>query len=410
MAQQNGRNRRMFWVVAAVIVLAALLVLFLQARRPVVTTRATYIVGVPEKGAALFYGDKQCAICHAVNGAGGRVAPDLTGLHPGAPAMGWLTTVLWNHAPGMWRQFRLQNKSYPQLDPQEMADMLAFLYQSGNADRAGNANAGQRVFNEKGCADCHAVGGVGGKTAPDLSTIGNDGDSAAWTRAMLNHTGSMVEPITARLGQWPQLTGKEMGDLIAFVSHGAQRKAANTEEAAGNAERGWSVFQSRCMQCHSVNGKGGKLGPELGPQNELPLTNAQFAAVFWNHAPQMLKQSKDAGIPAPVFQGQEMTDLLAFLASLRYFEPTGTAAVGAKVFADRGCAACHGSLAEGTASGPPLKAGAAPFTAVSFTAALWQHGPNMVDRSIKMGMPWPTLQPTDIGDLVSFLNAPVTAK
>ena len=84
------------------------------------------------------------------------------GLHPGTPAMGWLTAVLWNHAPGMWRQFRQQNKSYPQLDPQEMADILAFLYQSGNVDRAGDPSAGQRVFNEKGCSPL-SFGSRGGR-------------------------------------------------------------------------------------------------------------------------------------------------------------------------------------------------------------------------------------------------------
>jgi mono/diheme cytochrome c family protein len=105
-----------------------------------------------------------------------------------------------------------------------------------------------------------------------------------------------------------------------------------------------------------------------------------------------------------------MVDLLTFLASLRYFEPTGTAAAGAKVFSERGCAACHGSMAEGTQSGPVLKSGATPFTTVSFTAALWQHGPRMVDRSKELGVPWPTLKATDIGALVSFLNAPVAPK
>jgi len=410
MAILNGRNRRLLWVVATLIATALLVVVFLQLRRPAVTTRALYIVGVPERGAALFYGDKQCAICHSINGSGGRVAPDLTGMQPGSPAMGWLTTVLWNHAPGMWRQFRQQNKSYPQLDPQEMADILAFLYQSGNVDRAGDPSAGQRVFNEKGCVRCHAVAGVGGKSAPELSGIADGVDSTAWARAMLNHAGSMVDPITVRLGQWPQFTGKEMNDLIKFVSPGAPRPAANKREIPGNAERGWSVFQGRCMQCHSVNGLGGVLGPELGPQHELPLTTAQFAAVFWNHAPEMLQQSYDSGVPAPVFQGQEMADLLAFLASLRYFEPSGSAVAGAQVFSERGCAACHGSTAEGTQSGPALKSGAQPFTAVSFSAALWQHGPRMVDRSNQLGMPWPTLKPTDIGDLVSFLNAPAPPK
>ena len=244
MAEQSGGNRRLLWIVAGLIAAVVLVAVLVKARRPPVTTRALYIVGVPEKGAALFYGDKQCAVCHAVNGSGGRVAPDLTGLHPDPPAMGWLTTVLWNHAPGMWRQFRQQGKSYPQLDPQEMADVLAFLYQSGNVDLAGNSSAGQRVFNEKGCADCHSVAGVGGKTAPDLSTIGSGGDSTAWTRAMLNHAGSMVDPITARLGQWPQFTGKEMNDLIAFVeprrsAQGGQCRARPraTQSAAGACSR-----------------------------------------------------------------------------------------------------------------------------------------------------------------------------
>src|SRR5450759_1950862 len=141
------------WVVAALMASAALATLLVWERRPA-QRRALYIVGVPEKGAALFFGEKHCATCHSINGLGGRVAPDLSGKRPGRPAMGWLTTVLWNHAPGMWRQFRQQNKSYPQLDPQEMADILAFLYQSGNVDRAGDSRAGQKVFNEKGCIQC----------------------------------------------------------------------------------------------------------------------------------------------------------------------------------------------------------------------------------------------------------------
>ncbi len=410
MAELSGGKSRVFSIVSAVMVAALLVAVFLQTRRPVVASRALYIVGASERGAALFYGDKQCAICHSINGSGGRVAPDLTGLHPDAPAMGWLTTVMWNHAPGMWRQFRQQNKSYPQLDPQEMADMLAFLYQSGNVDREGDRSAGQRVFNEKGCVHCHSVAGVGGKSAPDLSSVAGGVDSSGWTRAMLNHAGSMIDPIATTIGQWPHFTGQEMNNLIAYVRVGAPPTAAYALEVPGNAEHGWNVFQSRCMHCHSVNGQGGNVGPKLGPEHELPLTTAQFAAVFWNHAPEMLRHGRESGVPAPVFQGQEMVDLLTFLASLRYFEPTGTAAAGAQVFAERGCAACHGSMAEGTQSGPALKASAVPITTVSFTAALWQHGPRMVDRSRELGMPWPTLKATDIGNLVSFLNAPAPPK
>jgi mono/diheme cytochrome c family protein len=227
---------------------------------------------------------------------------------------------------------------------------------------------------------------------------------------MLNHAGSMVGPISSTIGQWPQFSGNEMSDLIAYVSSSTPRPAINPHAIPGDPKRGWAVFQSRCIQCHSVHGQGGSLGPELGPDRDLPLATAQFAGVLWNHAPTMLRKGHEGGIPTPQLQGNEMADLIAFLASLRYFEPAGSPLVGERVFSERGCAACHGSMAEGTQLGPGLKSGSEAFTTVSFTAALWQHGPRMFDRTEELGVPWPTLKATDIGDLVSFLNAPARSK
>jgi cytochrome c2 len=406
MTTLNGRKPLLIWIPAALIAVAVMVAVFIQVRRPTNARRALYIIGEPERGAALFFGDKQCGICHAINGAGGRVAPDLSGQRPGTPAMGWLVTVLWNHGPGMWRQIRRKNDPYPQLDAQEMADIFAFLYQASSIDRAGDPSVGQRVFNEKGCVRCHSVSGTGGQTAPDLSKIAARLDSDAWTRAMLNHAGSMIAPITSTLGQWPQFTGNEMNDLIAYVSLSAPQPATTAREIPGKAERGWDVFQRRCIQCHSVRGQGGSVGPELGPERDFPLTTGQFASVLWNHAPAMLRQAREKGIPPPVLQGNEMADLRTFLASLRYFEPTGSPLVGERVFSQRGCAACHGQVAEGTKIGPGLRSGKEAFTTISFTAALWRHGPRMFDQAEELGIPWPTLKPTDIGNLVSFLNAP----
>jgi cytochrome c2 len=409
MAILSGRKQLFFWISAAVIAVALVVAVYIQIRRLPTDRRALYIVGVPEKGATLFFGDKQCGICHSVNGSGGRVALDLSGRQPGTPAMGWLVAVLWNHGPGMWRQIRQKNKPYPQLNSQEMADILAFLYQVSSIDRAGDPSAGQRVFNEKGCVRCHSVGGTGGKAAPELSGIAG-GDSNAWTCAMLNHAGSMIAPITSSIGQWPQFTGNEMDDLIAYVSTSASQPTTHAREMPGNAEQGWRVFQSRCIQCHSVRGHGGIVGPELGPERDVPLSTGQFASVLWNHAPAMLRQGRENGIPPPVLKGNEMADLRTFLASLRYVEPTGSPLVGERVFSERGCAACHGQMAEGTKIGPGLRSDTEAFTAVSFTAALWRHGPRMIDRAEELGIPWPTLKASDIGDLVSFLNAPAGPK
>ncbi len=398
----SGRKPLLLWIAAALIATAVLAVILVREHRSVSMRQAPYVTGDPQRGAALFFGEKQCSICHSINGAGGQTAPDLSATRPGVPAMGWLGTVLWNHAPGMFRQIR-RRKSYPQLNSQEMADVLSFLYQAANTDRPGNPDAGRKVFEQKGCIRCHSIGISGGKSAPELSKIGEGGPDE-WMRAMWNHSQSMIAPVTAALGTWPQFQGTEMNDLVAYVSQGAA--VAHRAEPAGNADHGWKVFQARCIQCHSVRGQGGSLGPALGPEHELPLTTSQFASVLWNHAPAMERLGRTNGITPPTIEKAEMGDLVAFLASLRYFEPTGSPFVGERVFALRGCARCHGPSAEGTSTGPGIRAGGDAYTSVSLTAALWKHGPQMVDRMEELGIPWPQLQPSDIGDLVSFLNAP----
>jgi mono/diheme cytochrome c family protein len=403
MAALSKRQQFILWIVAASLATAALAATLISERRPAAVRHSLYVIGVPEKGAALFFGDKHCSICHAVNGKGGRVAPDLGNIRLGTPAMGWLTATLWNHAPGMWRQMR--GAQSPQLSQEEMAHILAFLYQSGTTDRAGDPAAGERVFSDKGCIQCHAVRSSGGHSGPDLSSAGQAG-STAWMHAMWNHAQSMIEPVTKEIGAWPQFTGVEMNDLVAYVNGGPAADIQEDGDLRGRADHGWEVFQAKCIQCHSVRGKGGKIGPELGPDQELPRTSAQFAAVLWNHAPAMLRQVREARLAAPTLQGEEIADVLRFLASLRYFEPTGSPFLGERVFAERGCARCHGPNAEGTRNGPKLRAGADAFTMVSFATALWSHGPAMNTRAEKLGIPWPSLEPGDIGELISFLNDP----
>ena len=404
MAMPSGRKQFLSWIAAALIATAALVAVLVWEHRATTGRRAAYIIGDAEKGAALFFGEKQCATCHAIGGSGGHVAPDLSGKRPGTPPMGWLAAVLWNHAPGMWRQMRHGKTSYPHLNSEEMADILAFLYQAGNALGDGDPQAGRRVFNAKSCMRCHSVRSEGGKIGPELSTVAAGDGSTAWARAMWNHSQSMIEPVTRAVGEWPQFRGSEMNDLIAYVRGGPVPANVRRREMRGSAERGWRVFEAKCMACHSVRGQGGTLAAGLGPENDLPLNAPEFASVLWNHAPMMLQQVREKGLRAPVLQGDEINDVVAFIASLRYFEPAGSPYVGQRVFTARGCSRCHGSTAEGTQLGPALRTGVEAFTTVSFATALWKHSPQMIDRAEETGVAWPALQATDIGDLVSFLN------
>jgi cytochrome c len=353
MAPIGSRKEFFYWVAAAAVATACLTLIVTSGRRRESARTALQVAGNPDKGAELFFGSKRCSVCHAVDGKGGRIAWDLRGRPPGNPAMGWMTSVLWNHAPGMWRKIRTSNQSYPQLDQQEMADMLAFLYQAANTDKPGDVEAGKRVFEEKGCIRCHAVNGAGGARGPDLSALLAAHNPNAWITTMWNHAQGMAEPVMQSLGNWPQFDGKSMNNLVAYAASGApkssQPQVANTTAplTRGNAELGWKAFEAKCIQCHSVRGQGGKAGPGLGPESQLPLTTSQFAALLWNHAPAMLASVKSNSQTLPKLEGDDIVHLTAFLASLRYVEPTGSALVGAKVFSDRGCASCHGEKGEG---------------------------------------------------------------
>lgn len=396
------RRQLLVWIAAASLALAALLAVLVWENRKGPKPRALYLVGDPQRGKALFFGEKQCSTCHSINGSGGRSAPDLSRERPGTPAMGWLAAKLWDHSPAMSRQIR-SSQAYPQLTSEDMADMLTFLFQSASAGHPGDPASGERIFQEKGCSACHAADAAEKHSAPKLSDLARATPNE-WMRSMWNHTHSMVDPVMAALGRWPEFKGDEMGDLVAYLAKTSSKP--EMPEVQGSAARGWIVFQAQCIQCHSVGGHGGKLGPELGPEHDLPLTTAEFAGVLWNHAPAMLKLVRDRSIAAPILQGNEMADLAAFLASLRYVEPTGSPFVGERIFELRGCAHCHGPRAEGTKIGPGLRATGDAYTVVSFTTAFWKHGPRMADRVQALGVSWPVLEPSDIGNLIAFLNDP----
>src|SRR5438309_2150198 len=134
MAVMSSSRQFVLWCMSALAATVGLVGILAVEYRSPARRHVLYVVGVPEKGAELFYGQKRCSRCHAINGHGGHEGPDLATIHPTRPAMGWLATALWNHAPAMWS--RMGNESPPQFEQEEMAHMLAFLYRASTADNA----------------------------------------------------------------------------------------------------------------------------------------------------------------------------------------------------------------------------------------------------------------------------------
>lgn len=401
-----SRRQLVLWFVAALAALTLLVLVLISQHKTARTRWASFLAGDPHEGARLFQ-RKGCARCHGESGVGGPLGPALGLERIPKASLNQLVTAMWNHAPRMWERMRAENIPYPNLSQEEVAHLFAYLYTLRYVEEPGDTEHGRALFRNKGCITCHALRGVGGSIGPDLSAVGGVDTPIVWTQTMWNHA-PVMEGVMKRFGlAWPKFESGEMNDLLAYVRTICGGPRREFQFLPADPERGWKLFQAKsCLACHAVNGEGGHTAPELGTGQPIPLTIVEFSGRMWNHSPEMWRAMRAKGISRPTFEGQEMADLIAFLSSLRYFEPVGSPQVGQRLFVARGCSQCHGARAEGTPLGPGLRGRGGNFTSVTLATALWRHGPKMYQRSQQIGRPWPTLAEKDVSDLVGFLNAP----
>jgi cytochrome c2 len=397
-------RRPIVWLAAALIVLMLLggVLVWRQTHRHI----QSFLEGDPVAGADLFRA-KACLHCHAISGSGGHLAPDL-GLvtTPGHDDLGQLVTTMWDHAPTMWQRMQQEDLRVTPMTEGEVSDLFAFLYIARYMDEPGDTAHGRHLFESKGCVQCHAVRGRGGKIGPDLAVISGVDTPIEWAQTLWNHAPVMEKNIDKVGLAWPRFAKTEMNDLLAYVREVVGGPRSESKLLPADPKHGWQVFNSKsCIVCHAVQGQGGHIGPELAAGRQSPVTMVQFAGVMWNHSPQMDQAMKLRGIQRPVFGGQEMADLMAFFDSLRYFEPTGSVLAGRGLFTARGCSRCHGATAQGTSLGPALDGRGKRMNSVLLATALWRHGPEMYRRTQSLGIPWPMLEENDLGDLFAFLNA-----
>jgi putative heme-binding domain-containing protein len=125
------------------------------------------------------------------------------------------------------------------------------------------AKAGEYEFRIN-CALCHGLGAHGGGRGPDL------------TRAVKKHTHSDADmfqvisngipgtamPANGTNGQGVGMTDEEIWQIIAYIRSQEVKAPA---KALGNAVHGKGLFygDANCSLCHMVEGRGGRLGPDL---------------------------------------------------------------------------------------------------------------------------------------------------
>lgn len=358
----------------------------------------------PLAGSRVF-GAKGCVKCHAVNGAGGRVGPDLARI--ARPRSFYdLATAMWNHAPRMAQRMAELGVARPQLDSRETGDLVAFLFTLDYFDPPGNAEAGQRLFNEKRCVVCHQVGGTGGVVGPSLDALKQYGSPIYLATAMWNHGPQMVEAMKARGIARPTFKDADLRDLIAYINAASPvLPQGPLYVLPGRTVQGRVLFaQKRCIECHAVGGQGGRIAPDLAERG-LHRSLSQFVAAMWNKAPAMTDAMKAHAVPVPQLKAEEMADIVAYLYAVGYFGQAGDPKKGAGVAVSKGCLGCHGLYGERGKVASDLARARGLDSPAAVLGALWNHAFVKDPRQARERAPWPELRAEEMADLVAYLQS-----
>ena len=114
------------------------------------------------------------------------------------------------------------------------------------------------------CAFCHGLGARGGGRGPDLTRArkrhGNS-DAEMFQNIRSGISGTAMPPAVGSIGVG--MTDEEIWQVISYLRN-IQVKAP--AQPLGNAAHGKELYQgsAACATCHIIQGKGGRLGPDVG--------------------------------------------------------------------------------------------------------------------------------------------------
>ena len=247
----------------------------------------------PSAGATL-YGESFCASCHAVQNAagnlvGGDLGPELTRigtkLKP-AWLRAWLRDVS-AYDPGT-------RMPHYRFNDQQITTLAQFLGNKTDNDLLANVHLaeatatqiakGKKLVTEYGCAACHEINGIRkpDNFAPELTRVGSKPLSQLAFAEGVPHT--LPDYIAAKIRKprafgaslkMPQfkVTSQQI-DMMTTALLAQTDRAQNEPESMRIASATLSQYEPagragrlmndlRCFSCHTINGRGGDMAPDL---------------------------------------------------------------------------------------------------------------------------------------------------
>jgi mono/diheme cytochrome c family protein len=195
--------------------------------------------------------------------------------------------------------------------------------------------------------------------------------------------------------------------LLIFVASGALQAQTLPADSA----RGERLFESEhCVECHSINGKGGHTAPDLGRHIDRNFTPATLASTMWNHAPTMWTAMRARNLQLATLDDQAAADLFAYFYSVRFFEKQGDAARGKRLFTERSCDKCHGISEAKNPAARPVSQWQSLGDPIALTTAMWNHSATMRVELGRAGIKWAEINGQELADLLIYLRNLTPAK
>jgi len=348
--------------------------------------------------AARTFESKKCIHCHLVDFRHEDIGPDLRRITVSSN-MCDLVGRMWNSAPEMISKMELTKTDYPELTPEELANLLAYLgvYQNYVVHYSQKADAGngKRLFQKKKCNSCHTFDSKANTAAPSLLKFRDSNSPLVVLRAMWLHN-SYLRKAGMNVGlKWPKFSKSEINDLLAYIVIGKEK--AETHQRflqPGSPQTGKKLFTSLgCKKCHAVKGKGAKKAPNLG--NILSVKNMDVYVILetlWNHSPIMWKTLKEKGKLSPKVSTADIADIIAYLLFVNFDRSKGTIHKGQQLFAGKLCANCHEPNMESSGT-------------MDLLSRFWNNLPEMLSETRQEGLEWPTFTDGEMASLVEYLNS-----
>ena len=197
--------------------------------------------------------------------------------------------------------------------------------------------------------------------------------------------------------------------LLAAAPLAAQVRGAGAYFLSGDTKAGMQTFFDKgCARCHAVLGEGGRAAPDLARAPAGYLSAAELVAAMWNHAPAMWEKMRLQHFAPPKFTESEMTNLFAFLYSVRSLGEPGDPERGRKLLSEMRCLECHAIAGQGGRAAPDLRNWASYRNPVSWIQAMWNHAQPMQAMMVQRGLSWPEFRGNDMADLMAYTRTLVT--